>query len=1138
MSAPCIAPDQETRDLALDPTGSFLVQAPAGSGKTGLLTQRYLTLLATVCEPEEILAITFTRKAAGEMRDRLVRSLARAAAPPPEDAFARRTWSLAREVLEQDRRRGWGLTDNPSRLRIQTIDSLCHGLARQMPVLSQFGSPLEAVEDAQELYLKAAREALKHLDSQTRWAPAVERLLRHLDNDLVRVERLVAEMLSRRDQWLRHVAPPERSRLRPVLEEGLVRALSEELGTLRALFPGSAVQELLEMARYALSQGNLELAPLGERRTLPGDRPEDLPAWVALTGLLLTASGEFRRRVDQRQGFPAAGKGPGSLERKLYKERFGALCLDLAEIEDLSRRLAGVRRLPPPAYEDRQWEVLEAFFEVLMLATAQLTLVFREAGRCDFTEFSLKAVEALGPEDAPTDLALALDHRIRHLLVDEYQDTSTSQDRLLRCLTAGWEPGDGRTLFLVGDPMQSIYRFRDAEVGLFLRARDEGLGALPLRALSLTSNFRSQAALVDWFNQCFSRVFPHTEDRNTGAICYSVATASRPALPGPGVLVHPLYEEDPRVEAAEVVKVIQEERSADPHARLVVLVRSREHLREILPALRQADQPFQAVELEKLDTRPVVQDLLALTRTLLHAGDRVAWLAVLRAPWCGLTLHDLTLLAAGEEAALPDLLADPVALDRLSPDARARAGRVHDILQEAWSSRRRQPLRRWVEGTWMALGGPACLAQPGDLEDALAYLAILDGFDERSEWPDVADLNSRLRRLFARPDPSAGPRLQVMTIHRAKGLEFDVVLLPGLGRRTRRPGQPLMLWAERLNQVGTTDLLLGPITEIGRDRDPVYSWLADVEARREVNETSRLLYVAATRAIRRLHLFGQVDRDAETGEVAEPPEGTMLGLLWPVVAADFAPGQAGPEACLLPAEEPPPPIPGTTFDEEDPLADPLPPLRRLEAEPRLPEPPPAVALRPQRDETLEEAPEFRWASETVRHVGTLVHRVLRSISHEGLAAWDASRLETMPGALRAALVRLGVPQDELQAGTRAAMQALSGLLDCPRGRWILDPAHREARSEYALAGRLHGRVVRVQVDRTFVDDQGVRWIVDYKTGTHEGGDLEAFLDSEQQRYRPQMERYARLMQRLDPRPLRLGLYFPLLRGWREWSPES
>ncbi len=1136
MPAPSAAPDQKTRDLALDPTASFLVQAPAGSGKTGLLTQRFLKLMATVQEPEEILAITFTRKAAAEMRDRLVRALTRAAGPPPEEAFARHTWSLARQALEQDRRRGWGLTENPARLRIQTIDSLCRSLTHQMPILSQFGSPLEPVEEAQDLYLQAAREALAHLHSQTPWAEPVARLLRHLDNDLIRCESLVAEMLSRRDQWLRHVAPPERRYLRPLLEEGLIRALREELSALRALIPGPAIPELLELARYALSHGNQDLKPLAGSTGLPGSEPEDLPAWLALAGFLLTGQGGFRRRVDQRQGFPAAGKGPGSQERALCKEAFRDLCLELAEIEDLERRLDGVRRLPPPAYEDRQWEILEAFFEVLLLATAQLALVFREAGSCDFTEFSLKAVEALGPEEAPTDLALALDYRIRHLLVDEFQDTSTSQYRLLKRLTAGWEPGDGRTLFLVGDPMQSIYRFRDAEVGLFLRARDEGLGELPLQALSLTSNFRSQTLLVEWFNECFSRVFPHSEDPNTGAICYSMATALRPPLPGPGILVHPLFQEDSRAEAAQVVQTILEERGSDPQARIAVLVRSREHLREILPELRQAGLPFQAVELEKLDTRPVVQDLLALTRALLHSGDRVAWLAVLRAPWCGLTLADLSLLASGSEAALPDLLADPAVLDRLPAEARTRARRVHGILQEAWSSRRRQPLRRQVEGTWMALGGPACLSQPGDLEDALAYLAILDGFDERSEWPDAEALNSRLRRLFARPDPAAGPELQVMTIHRAKGLEFDVVLLPGLGRRTRPPGQPLMLWAERLNQAGNTDLLMGPITEIGRDRDPVYSWLADVEARREANETSRLLYVAATRAIRRLHLFGEVACNSDTNEVAEPSQGTMLGLLWPVVASEFLPEEALPSNLAVPESGTPPSHPMASFDEEDPLAEPLPPLRRLAAEPRIPEPPEAVVLASEREESLEEGPEFRWASETVRHVGTLVHRVLRSIAQEGLSGWNASRLEDIEEALRSALARLGVPQEELQAATRVTTQALRALLECPRGRWILDPQHREARNESALAGRMHGRVVRVKMDRTFVDEKGVRWIVDYKTGTHEGGDLEGFLDAEKERYRPQMERYARLMRRLDSRPLRLGLYFPLLRGWREWAP--
>jgi RecB family exonuclease len=89
--------------------------------------------------------------------------------------------------------------------------------------------------------------------------------------------------------------------------------------------------------------------------------------------------------------------------------------------------------------------------------------------------------------------------------------------------------------------------------------------------------------------------------------------------------------------------------------------------------------------------------------------------------------------------------------------------------------------------------------------------------------------------------------------------------------------------------------------------------------------------------------------------------------------------------------------------------------------------------------------------------------------------------------------------------------------------------------ELRLTGSLTGEIVSVAIDRTFVDESGTRWIVDYKTGTHEGGDLEAFLDRERERYRPQLERYAALMRGMDDRPIRLGLYFPLLNGWREWE---
>jgi ATP-dependent helicase/nuclease subunit A len=129
----------------------------------------------------------------------------------------------------------------------------------------------------------------------------------------------------------------------------------------------------------------------------------------------------------------------------------------------------------------------------------------------------MAAQRALGEPEEPTDLALSLDYQIRHLLVDEFQDTSVSQFSLLEKLTAGWQRGDGRTIFVVGDPMQSIYRFREAEVGLFLKACGDGIGAIPLELVRLSANFRSDKGIVDWVNATFPSVLPTEEEITTGA---------------------------------------------------------------------------------------------------------------------------------------------------------------------------------------------------------------------------------------------------------------------------------------------------------------------------------------------------------------------------------------------------------------------------------------------------------------------------------------------------------------------------------------------------------------------------------------------------------------------------------------------
>src|SRR5688572_16324825 len=405
--------DAAAREAALDPRRSFIVQAPAGSGKTELLVRRYSALLETVQKPEEIVAITFTIKAAAEMRARVLKNLSNSA-------------------------------EIGHRLRIQTIDAFCASLTRQMPVMSRFGAQPGIVEDAQEHYRAAAQRTIDEL------SPAACRLLLHLDNNMHTAASMLASMLAKRDQWLRKTgSAPTRSDLESALRAERARILAHA----RTLHPKASV----EFASVALTQ-----------------------------------SYTWRQR-----GNPVP---PGE------------------QTEPLRAALEALLRMPEERYADDQWQTLGAILELLPRAAAHLKVVFGERGETDFTEVAQGAVRALGSPDNPTDLLLALDTRIKHILVDEFQDTSYSQFELLERLTSGWEAGDGRTLFVVGDPMQSIYRFREAKVALFLQAWERGLGTVELERLTLTTNFRSQAGLVDWYNTSFPHILPPQADTASGAV--------------------------------------------------------------------------------------------------------------------------------------------------------------------------------------------------------------------------------------------------------------------------------------------------------------------------------------------------------------------------------------------------------------------------------------------------------------------------------------------------------------------------------------------------------------------------------------------------------------------------------------------
>ncbi|MDH5480657.1 MAG: UvrD-helicase domain-containing protein, partial [Nitrosomonas sp.] len=866
-------PDAAERRCALDPSQSFIVQAPAGSGKTGLLIQRYLRLLATVDAPEEIVAITFTRKAAAEMRERVLDALEAAKISAIADktysAYEKLTRKLSKAVLQRDQQQNWRIAENPVRLRIQTIDSLCASLTRQMPMLSKFGAQPETVEDSSEFYLEAARATIALVEQNDAVAHDVERLLEHLDNDMARIETLLSEMLARRDHWLRHM----HGKTRDELELALKNARGSALQNLSDLFPQAMQDELLQLLRYAAANliakdSSSPITACDGLTTLP----HHVEHWHGVAELFLTKDGEWRKAININQGFPPGKTKAEKDMAAAWKHRITTCIETLRSEHGLCQALHEVRQLPPPEYTDKQWEILGAITRLLPLAVAQLKIIFQASGKVDFTEVAQGALHALGDPEMPTDLALALDYRIKHLLIDEFQDTSISQYKLIEQLVAGWEEGDGHSLFAVGDPMQSIYRFREAEVGLFLQARKVGIGNLVLQPITLSANFRSQRGIIDWVNTTFATVMPVKEDIATGAVTYTPSVATHAVLDECAVTVCPFVEKDQVAEAEKVVEIILQSQRKNASDSIAILVRNRSHLNEIVVKIKEANLRFRAVEIESLGQKPVVQDLLALTRALINLADRLAWLAILRAPWCGLTLADLQVLTLNchqesdgnfvkKDSTIWASLSDESNWRAVSIDGQKRLSRVREILVFCVSNRNRRSLRVTVEAAWQALGGPACIDDSAQT-DAMLYLDYLEKHEDAGQIANISGFEKGLTKLYASPDLDAQDSLQIMTVHKAKGLEFDTVIVPGLDRKPRNNDKQLLKWMERPiieNNVGEADLLLAPIQETGIEENSIYKWIEKLDSEKELFEVERLLYVAATRAKKFLYLLGAVN---------------------------------------------------------------------------------------------------------------------------------------------------------------------------------------------------------------------------------------------------------------------------------------
>jgi len=1209
------------RKDAWDVEQSWIVEAPAGSGKTELLMQRFLRLLGRVEQPEQVLAITFTRKAAAEMRDRILQSLRDAQQNVPIDPAAThllQTRAFALEALEADAKFGWNLVNQPQRINVGTIDSLCSKIIGRLPVLSRLGAAMRPVDDASDLYRLAAQATLKEMGgSDARLSAAARELLLHLDNRMEPAVELLAQMLGSRDQWGRAFPieePYSDEELDTIISEKfelpLRRICEQALQRAAALLPEKTWKHIFDLGRYAADQleGSKYKNMFGELTGTSGVASctaEHVSTWKAVARLLLTAECTLRKSggVKVTNGFPA---------QQPQTQAFKTLLESLAGEDELVRALGKVAKLPPAHYDHRQRVILRSIFLLLRRAVAELKVAFAQSGRTDFVEIALAADHALSED--PDSLALAFGMETQHLLVDEMQDTSMTHFQLFSRLVEGWD-GHSQTVFLVGDPKQSIYRFRHVAVELFARARRDGVGGVMLKPIRLRSNFRSRQSLVQQANEAFEQIFAHEAQDDVDAVEFEASEAADREEETERLFWHPHVrlaqspsseegdEEDAcAVEAREICDVVEKTRSRNSGDRplsIAILARARTHVASILEEMRTRKIPYRAIEMDSLPDRQPILDVMTIARCLLHPADRVAWLALLRAPWCGLTLADLLALCGGDDVqrstkTVAELFGERSA--HLSAEGQERAARVLQAMNAAQLQSSRERFSMLVERTWHTLGGPHCIAA-GEWPTVQELFRMFDNLESESGWPTCSQMEEQLFNLYVPATGAEDAPVEVLTLHKAKGLEWDVVLLPGLHRFGRKNDSRLAEWMEQVLPGPDEDggevvsrVLLAPIKHASEEEEAISKWIREASAERDREELKRLLYVGCTRARAEVHLFGEC-REGKNG-LGNVRRHTLLHTAWPVAEAKFIQhwrGQqdraaGGAEVVEMPARADistawssggsPGQVESIAAAEnsrESNRVVPLSNFQRLRSDWKAPEaladiPMPATMVwQAQAADLVEEedSPAFRrpQGSWRARVFGTVLHAFLEPLANvlqQNLQESGQSQsIDALNQPIRLQLLSSGHPPKEAARGATRIVAALHKVAGDEHGRWILS-AHSVPSADGAVTvlnrgfevplTAIHRNVLRsIRVDRMFVagetptsSDTDTLWIVDFKTASHGADQVEEFLAKEREQYAEQMQLYGDIARIVYPetRNVRVGLYYPLLAQLVWWPYEA
>jgi ATP-dependent helicase/nuclease subunit A len=1061
--------DEAARRFAVDPRNNVVLEASAGTGKTSVLVARYVNLLKAGVQPANILAITFTRKAAAEMRERIVTELREAASRS-----------------EMDRVRWSELRDRLGEIGISTIDAFCLSLLREFPLEADVDPGFDIADETEvpRLVQDSLDQSLRIFTGLARREPDVALVLAQLGT--ARTREGLAALLDRRlvawgalDRFLAR-GPAD-------LTTATVcrRTLSDLQDVLRTA-PGGLPQFLADgpvhHPRYQLLVRELD-------RLSTLEQPSD----SEVRAILNRVSSHFLTG----EGRPRAGGAiqpyrnehyPSSERARRHRSAVGQLGSAVDRVissfaRDLNAIMArGVRRM-------------------FAIALSQYRRALDERSVLDFSDVLQRALDLLRQMDEFAQSRYRLESRYHHVLVDEFQDTSRAQWQLVSLLVQSWGEGLGLparpSVFVVGDRKQSIYRFRDAEVAVLQEAGRyvEALRPAGDPRRSIARSFRAVPGLLEFVNDAFTAM--SQADVRADAFTYRdtdrfPVNPSSDAFRGPvlGIAV----ADDPAacaaVVASEVARLLRDETVRDRRTGVprpaapgdvAILFRSRASHREFEHELELLGIPTYVYKGLGFFDADETKDVVALVRYLARPVSDLRAAAFMRSRFVRLSDQALSLLAPGLAAALTGA-SPPAVLTQLSDEDRRVLLHV------------RAQVCDWLQRVDRV--PPADLLE--DLLRETAYAYEIRGPRRLQAWENLKKMRAMIRRIQNR-GYATFPRIadhidaltagdesnaviealdavNLMTVHAAKGLEFPIVFVVNMAKGASGPPKPIRLVT---NGDEEASISIGAFV----------SDLDEADREREKHETRRLLYVAFTRARDRLYLASALKSGALApgrGSLAEVLPDSLRELFgragsalpdWPVVAwsgpsgrtFEFRICRVVPQAAALPtspaAESTPrPELPGGATVVQLPLRTSV--SRWLEAG----EPTPSGSSGGPGDAI----------------VGRLVHRLVQLEGGDSTSGVeDDGRLAARAGSLLSLEERASI--DDPEAAVRAAVDTFRALRAQPRIAELLKDGRPRFEVPFSFLDPESGRILRGTIDCLVERTNGSVTILELKTGTPRPG---------------------------------------------------